>query len=271
MRNWLALAMAAMLLRACGGGPQQPAQEAPLQFARTANDPARHGERLARVLGCIGCHGETLTGEDWSDPAFGTLWTANLTRVVRRHDDAALARIITSGRAGDGRELWEMPSYLFTALAPSDMAALIAFLRTRPEAGVDHPAPRFTEATQREIAAGTFKSSATQVREEGRIWPPDTAPSHGLARYIVRATCVECHRMNLAGGRPNPEAANRPDLRMVAAYDRAQFRRLLREGVAAGDREVGLMSQVSRGRYRHLTDAEIDAVYDYLRALGSGG
>ena len=258
-------------LAACGGAPtkQPEAAEPPIQFARVATDEVRHGERLARVLGCLGCHGEDLTGEDWSEPGFGSLWTANLTRIVPRRDDAALARTITGGVRPDGRELWEMPSHLFTQLSRADMAALIAYLRSRPPTGPERPAPVFEAGARREIEAGTFTSSAAQVRAEGRQWPPEVAGDHRLARYIVRATCAECHRMNLAGGQPNPDATPRPDLRMVAAYPKEDFRRLLRTGIAAGNREVGMMSGVARVRYRHLTDAEVDAVHAYLQALGS--
>jgi hypothetical protein len=40
----------------------------------------------------------------------------------------------------------------------------------------------------------------------------------------------------------------------------------MRTGVATGERQVGLMSQVARGRFVHFTDAEVDAIYDYLAA-----
>ena len=55
---------------------------------------------------------------------------------------------------------------------------------------------------------------------------------------------------------------------MVAAYEASDFQRLLRTGKAAGNREVSLMSEVARGRYRHLTDAEVEAIYRYLQAVG---
>jgi hypothetical protein len=54
---------------------------------------------------------------------------------------------------------------------------------------------------------------------------------------------------------------------MVAGYEPELFRRLLRTGIAAGDREVSLMSEVARGRYKHLTDAELNAVYRYLKRV----
>lgn len=263
-----------LALAALAGGceqspvPKEGPQVRPIAFARVSGDDIRHGERVARVLGCIGCHGEDLTGEDMSEPGFGTLWTANLTRSAARMTDSQFARTMNSGRRPDGRELWEMPSHLFTHLAAADIQAMVAFVRSRPARGAEHPAPRFEPAIQREIAQGLFKSSAVQVGEQGGAWPP-AAPNSVMARYIVRATCAECHRMDLSGGQPHPEAAPRPDLKAVIdAYSREDFRRLLRTGMAAGNRELTLMSEVARGRYRHLTDAEIDGIYDYLRALG---
>ncbi|SMF73554.1 c-type cytochrome [Allosphingosinicella indica] len=261
----------ALLLAGCReqSAEQFVAKPAPVRFAQAEASPLEHGERLAYVLGCIGCHGEDLAGQDWSEPGFARLWTANLTRAVPRYTDDQLAKVIASGAHPDGTPLWEMPSHLFTALAPEDMAALILFLRSRPPTGVAHPAPRLDEGARREIAAGLWKSSRDRVREEGALSPPDAGAGHALGRHIVRATCAECHGMDLRGGEPHPGAAARPDLRMVAGYEREDFRHLLRTGVAAGGREVGLMSEVARGRYNHLTDDEIDAVHAYLQAVGS--
>ena len=263
-------AVAALLglavLAACDEPELPPAPQAPVLFERVSSDAVAHGERLSAVLGCSGCHGADLTGEDWSEDGFGKLWTANLTRAVRAYSDEELVAVITSGARPD-RELWEMPSHLFTQLHRDDMAALIAFLRSRPPVGKSHPPPVFEEGARREIAAGTFTSSHAQTKAKGGLWPPEAGPGHALGRYIVRATCAECHGLDLRGGQPHPAATPRPDLRMAAAYDRADFRRLLKTGIAAGGREVSLMSEVARGRYAHLTDAEIDAVHLYLKRV----
>ncbi len=266
----LALAFAAFLT-ACGDedSSEKTLTEPLIQFQRAAAGQVAHGERLSRVLGCSGCHGTDLQGENWSEPGFGTLWTANLTRVAPKYNDEQLAQIITSGARPDGSQLWEMPSHLFTDLAPDDMSALIAYIRSMVPVGKVHPGPKWEEGARREIAAGTFKPSSAMVEEEGKLWPPDAGEKHNLARYVIRATCAECHGMNLEGGQPNLSAIPRPDLRIVAAYEPSQFEKLMKTGIAAGDREVGLMSEVARGRYSHLTDGEIKAIYAYLQALGT--
>jgi mono/diheme cytochrome c family protein len=267
VQAWPWLVLLAFALGACGDASDRAGLPATVQFERAAAELVPHGERLSKVLGCSGCHGQDLRGEDWSEPGFGRLWTANLTRAVPRYSDAQLAAIIRRGARPD-RPLWEMPSHLFAQLTEDDMAAVIAFLRSRPPSGIDHPAPAFGDEARREIVAGTFLSSPVLVKKHGAAWPPDAGPEHALGRYVVRATCAECHGMDLRGGQPHPTATPRPDLRMVAAYELRAFQRLLRIGKAAGDREVGLMSEVARGRYRHLTNREVAAVYAYLRKVG---
>ena len=62
-------------------------------------------------------------------------------------------------------------------------------------------------------------------------------------------------------------APARPDLRMVGSYSRVDFATFMTTGKAAGERELVLMSAVARRRYSHFTDAEEDAVYNYLAEL----
>ncbi|HEX8573884.1 MAG TPA: c-type cytochrome [Allosphingosinicella sp.] len=268
------LPLLALLAAACGSPApapdDSPAAQAPPApaFARLSADPVAHGERLATVLGCNGCHGKDLTGEDWSDPQWGRLWTANLTRAVPRYaDDKALERAIRGGIGHDGRELWGMPSHLFTHLGESETKAVIAWLRTHRPAGKDHPLPTFGPRAKSEIAAGTWRSSAADVRKESGSWPPDAGPGHALGRYIVRATCSECHGLRLEGDRDQEQDKPAPPLAVVAGYDRAQFRTLLRTGKPIGGRELRLMSGVARWRYSRLTEAELDSVHDYLKAV----
>lgn len=150
-----------------------------------------------------------------------------------------------------------------------DMAAVLAYLRSRPAVGQVHPRPVFEEGGRRALAAGELKSSAAEVRERTRDWPPDLGPDHALARYLSRATCAECHGLDLAGRQRLGGGKPPPDLSIVGAYDAQQFERLLRTGRAAGDRELELMSGVARGRYRHFTNEELTQLYSYLREIGS--
>lgn len=259
----------ALLLAACGRAPQPSASAAPApRFVQIAGQSqVQHGERLAAVLGCKGCHGRDLQGEEWNEEAdLAISFSSNLTRAMPAYSDAALERAIRLGVRADGSPLWDMPSEIFTELDPADMAALIAWLRTLRPAGDVHPRIVFGPRGRREIAAGTYRPAPVIVRAEHGRGPVRFDSAHDPARYMIRATCGECHGVTLTGAAWPEGERSPPDLNIAGAYTRHDFRRLMRTGVAPGGRPLGLMSEVARGRYSHLADAEVDAIYDYLAA-----
>lgn len=264
-----ATALAVLALAACSANeaPVQPVEQ--LRFEQVSANQIEHGKRVATLLGCNGCHGKDFTGKDWSDPDLGVLWTANLTRSAEQHSDDELLEMIATGRRPD-RAMSEMPSHLFTQLHEDDLRAVLAYLRSVPASGEIHPQPTIGPKLAEMKAAGEYLDSAQRVAKEGEAWPPDLGPQHAMARHIVRATCAECHEIDLKGGpAPLPGDAARPDLTMmVPAYEPADFAKLMRTGKAAGDREVGLMSEVSRNRFAHFTDEEVEAIRLYLVEAG---
>ena len=265
----LLLLAPAMLLAACGR-PSQPAgtPPSPPRFDHVAGQTQlQHGERLTFVLGCNGCHGRNLQGQPWEEDAdLAISFSSNLTRALPAYSDAALVRAVRAGVRADGTALWSMPSEIFTELDPADLAAVIAYLRTFRPAGIVHPRIVFGPRGRREVAAGNYQPASTLVLARRGQGPVRFDAAHDQARYITRATCGECHGVTLTGDTWPDAPRSPPDLNVAGAYTRADFHRLLRTGVAAGGRQVGLMSQVARNRFSHLTDAEVDAIYDYLAA-----
>ncbi len=250
---------------------EQSAPIIPDRFDLVSTDPNEHGKRLSEVLGCIGCHKPDLTGEDWSDPDWGVLWTANLTQSAVAYSEDELTLMIAEGKRSD-RALIDMPSYLFSELHPDDLAALVTYLKTLPAKGVQHPNPTIGPKLAAAISSGDFKDSVQQVAEMKNAAPPDLGPEHAFARFILRATCTECHGMNLEGRTEQMmDAPPPPNLRIVAAYSAEDFSTLMKTGKPIGDRELIVMGGVSRGRYSRFTDKEIKAVYDYLVELARRG
>lgn len=258
----------AALLIVLGACSRPEAVPAPPGFDRLAGDQVAHGKRLSQVLGCTGCHGADLAGRDWSDE-LGTLWTANVTWSAALHTDDELKAMVVTGSRPGGRELWDMPSHVFTKLNPDELDAIVAFIRSMPRAGEVHPAPKFGPLLLRKMKEGVYRSSADKVRLEGAHHSPEAGPGHAVARHIVRATCAECHKIDLKGGENEISGQQVPDIRLMAAgYSPADFDRLLTTGLASGGREVGLMSEVARGRFSQLTAHERAAIFAYLSELG---
>ena len=224
------------------------------------------GRRLATVRGCFsGCHGREGEGAVMFDkPMIARIVAPNLTVAVRKYSESELAAIIRNGVRPDGRSMLVMPSEVFSGLADEDLGRIIAFLKTLPE--VTGPGPSVSPGPIGRIGlvVGRFKTVAQLIAE---TVPPPDAPSEeaNYGRYLARTICAECHGTGLRGD-SNPDFTS-PDLRMVAAYSPEAFVKLIRTGVAAGGRDLGVMSAQARNNLSHLTDPEIAAVYTYLHSM----
>jgi cytochrome c553 len=248
------IAVAALLLAACGQTPKQAAEPPEVTFdgAQASVVPAKvaHGDRLASVLGCRGCHGKDLTGEKWDDDPkeYGVMWASNLTRAVPGMTDAELRRLLTKGIHPRRKELWVMPSELFQHLSSADLDALIAYLRTMPASGEASPAPQPGPRALREIRSGLAKPAAVQVRERRNVLPVDAGPQYRLGRYITSVTCSECHGARLEGYQG--EEGKTPDLVVASGYTRAEFEQLITRGIPTGGRKLHpLMQSVAKTRF----------------------
>lgn len=256
------LAIAAMLaMLGCTSEPEsQPQTAQPTSFdgAQVVAAKARvaHGERLSRVLGCRGCHGDDLQGE-----RFYELYASNLTRDVASYNDDQLKRLLRQGSHPTGRDVWGMPSELFQHLSVADEAALINYLRTLTPAGQPtQPRLPWSPEVEKMIAEGKIKPANATVRETGNVGPVDLGSRYALGRYIARVTCAECHGPKLEGG-------DTPDLIAAGGYNREEFDTLVTRGVPTNNRKLHeLMVDVAKRRFAHLTKNERDELYAYLKA-----
>jgi len=271
MRAFLCAAM--MLLGGCSVAdtPEKSeglqVQPAAFEGAQLTEASARlaHGERMATVLGCRGCHGRDLKGQEWdNDPkGYGILWSSNLTRAIPEMTDEQLSALLTTGKHPRRADLWVMPSELFQHLNSNDLTALLAYLRTLAPSGQKSPDPVLGPLAIAEIKAGKIKPTAAVVKELKSVGPADLGPDHALGRYITMVACAECHGPKLEG-----KEGDTPDLVVASGYSRKEFERLITKGIPTGNRKLKpLMQSVAQSRYSHLTNGERDALYNYLRAL----
>lgn len=228
-------------------------------------DVAR-GAHLARVLGCISCHGESLQGGERQGEAarFVKVYATNLTRLAERYTDADFARAIRQGVKSDGTTVRFMPSASFSRMSDDDTAALIAYIRSKPVGGEDHPKPGPTWMGRALVAFGVGVPEAQQVLDQKNIRPLDLGAETAHGRYLASIACAGCHGPDLKGR--DRIVFVSPDLVVVVGYEREDFRNFLRTGKAVGGRTLRFMSDAAVKEFTHFTDVEIDALYDYLRA-----
>lgn len=233
------------------------------KLAKPTGAQLANGARQLSVLGCRGCHGDTLQGEIFLDePGVATLYAPNLTLVAAKASDAQLDQAIRQGISHDGRPLLIMPSEGYQFLTDREVAALIAAIRATPKGGTAQPAPSVGPKGRLGLVLGRF-STAPELVAKFRASPlADFGPQFARGRHIVQVNCTECHGPQLQGQQVGDSVS--VDLSIAGAYDLDQFRTMLRAGVAPGGRKLGLMGAVARRDFAHLTDQEIADIHDYL-------
>jgi len=136
----------------------------------------------------------------------------------RRIHDTDLIRAIRYGVNFDGTSVVGMPSTAFHHLTDRDLAAIIAFLRSRPPGpdGTD-AANAFRVFARSGIATGQFTLPAAET--QAGIEPlPSLARSDPiiLGCYLAMTSCSGCHGVDLQGNLQFPS----PSLATVRGYTR---------------------------------------------------
>jgi mono/diheme cytochrome c family protein len=239
--------------------------EAPLAEVAFAATPGllAEGERLARIRGCIGCHGREMEGQVFFDERWvARIVAPDLTRIAAELTDAELERVIRRGVRPDGRGVWVMPSNMFYHLSDEDVAAIIAYIRSVPPRNGPRTEVRLRLLGRVGLATGKFPAITGAIDASEPRMTVNRDDPLSLGRYLALTSCTECHGMDLRGHPPQT-----PDLRIAAAFSPEAFTRLMREGTGLGGRELGLMGLVGRDRFSHFTDAEIAALHAFLVTL----
>ncbi len=239
--------------------------EIPLVAVAVPSDSASvaEGHRLAGAYGCTGCHGENLEGQVFSDdPMIGRFVAPNLTRVAAEHSDGELERAIRRGVRTDGRSTLAMPSAMYQHVSDHDLGLVLAYLRSLPPSA--GPATEVVAGPMARLGLtiGMFSPQVDDIDADAT--PPAGRPTETLAvgEYIAMTACTECHGQDLTGG----FEGEAQDLVVAASYSAAEFAHFFQTGEAVGGREVGVMSEVARGRFSHLTEEEVAALHAFLLA-----
>lgn len=236
---------------------------APASSAATSEAIAS-GQRIARVLGCLDCHGPRLEGRlFFSERGVANLVAPNLSQLVPTYSDAELERAIRHGIRRDGTGLFAMPAASFYHLADDDVRSLTAFLRQQPRTGGYTQPTRIGPLGRLGIVSGKFTAAPASMDHTAPRVPRGSGDPVARGRYLATIACSECHGRSLEGGLDGKA----PPLAIAAAYTGEAFRHLMRTGDTPGKRPLYLMGGTARQRFTHLTDEEIEALHTYLRTL----
>ncbi len=225
------------------------------------------GKRLSSTLHCTYCHGDQLQGRETEERV-----SPNITKVRHQYSDAELVKAIRYGLKKDGSVIGgDMPSgESYFHLNDTDTKALIAYIRSLPDLSNENLPSTFghTLSTFEMIGGGfahLFFGWEPDVDEFIYSSPKSARPSDGVTiygRYLAQTHCARCHGEDLSGEGGYWQTA---DLAVGAGYSSDQFKKLLREGKALGDRDIGFMAPLAKEYLSHFTDSEIQAIHSYLQ------
>ncbi len=240
----------------------------PLTEVQVPHDSASiaEGARLLKIAHCGDCHSQNLTGRIFPDvpPNLATLVAPNITRIIPTYSDAQIVRLLRYGVKKDGHSVYIMPAFMYHELKEESIVKMIACLRSlspRPNSPNLPPKSSFTLLGRLLIIRGEVPQIAGMIKPntEGKYVHCDSTRL-SFGRYMALSTCTSCHGQDLKG---LPGLG--PNLIIAASYKKEDFFKLIRTGVALGDRKVGLMSQVTSNYLCYLNDREIESIYTYLQ------
>lgn len=262
-----------------------------LGTAAQAETPLERGAYLMKsIVACGNCHtpqgpdgplpGKALAGGLRMDEPPFTAYATNLTPDAEtglgRWTDAQITTAIREGRRPDGSLIGPpMPIGLYRGMADSDVAAIVAYLRSVP--AVKNTVPKSVYRMPLPPGYGPPVGHVAPVPETDRL---------AWGRYLAGPLghCMECHSTPGPQGAPDLEtglgaggmAFNGPWGTSVASnitpkglarYSDADLKRVITTGVRPdGSR---LKPPMGTAYYANLKAADLDALVGYLRSLPS--
>jgi mono/diheme cytochrome c family protein len=258
------------------------------------------GEYLARhVVGCVVCHGT----RDWTrfsgplkpgtegrgsvfDIEIASLHASNITPAgIGEWTDGELIRAITEGVSRDGRPLFPlMPYDNYRTMAPDDLEAVVAYVRSLKPVAVVPPAPETTIKFPLNLIVRTMPGPAAPAPR-----PDPITDRIAYGKYVTTiASCGHCHTpregelegklfaggtvMKLPGGRMQFSANITPDQRTgIGSWTEAQFVDRFKIVAQLDDETLkaqsGHQTEMPWRDFGGMTREDLAAIYLYLRTV----
>lgn len=246
----------------------------PLAIPTDSASVAR-GRHLTESIGkCQGCHGDDYAGKIMMDePVFARLTSSNLTSgkggIGGVYKDEDWVRAIRYGVGLDKKSLIFMPSEAYTHFNDTDLAQIIAYLKTRPPADMTITKARSVGPIARMISLmGGFPllpASMIPPNLTRQVIPEGPTVEYG--KYLIETGgCNGCHGPNLGGA--SMGSAKTPNLTRsgsLGKWTEADFAKALRSGIRPDGRI--LSAEMPWPFMKGLTETEISAMWKYVQSV----
>ena len=265
--------------------------------AHAADKPGNpeRGEYVLRLGGCISCHtdtknkGEPLAGGVALKSPYGTFYAPNITpdpeTGIGGWSTEDFIRAMTLGEPPSGLPYYPaFPYTSYTRMERQDLIDLKAYLDTvKP---VKYQAPDNDLRFPYNLRIGIVFWRWLYFKPGPFVPDPDKSAEWNRGAYIVTgpAHCGECHSPRnffgavdtshaLAGTREGPDGDPVPGItqhakRGIGGWTKDEIVDVLKSGfMPDGDVIGGSMAEMIENSSSHWTDADLEAVADYLLSL----
>lgn len=241
-----------------------------------AHGDIKLGERIFQVRnGCVECHGKDLSGQKvMENGPMGKIWGHNITPFnLKSWTDEEIARAIRYGVHKTGRSLRFMPSFDFEGLSKSDLASLIAYLRSMPSVEKPNHDNTFGPIAKIMSVMGKMPVMFPALiidQEKGFADKPPEGATPEFGKYLANS-CVGCHNTNFTGGKipggdPSwPEAAN---IRLGAnpMWTEIKFNEMIKTGISVNHGKP-VRAPMPLPLLQQLNPTELKALWIFLSSL----
>ena len=280
------------------GIPKYPVNVPNIPKVEVTPERVERGEKIAAML-CHGCHfsSETgkLTGKELTDaPDFGKIYSRNITQDpeigIGKWTDAELIYFIRTGINPHTGQY--VPPYMakLVHISDEDMRSIIAYLHSdKPEVQPSNVEPPPTEPSflTKFLCTVAFKPFPFPEKE---IPNPDTTNTLEWGKYLTlyQLECYSCHSADFAsddfltpeksvgffGGGNKLRSADGKEIILslnitpdeetgIGRWTEEQFSNAVRNGIVPNGPAVRYPMEPRP----QLTDAEVHAIYTYLRTV----
>lgn len=261
-------------------------------FAQTTSeaDPAlvAKGHAIAIAGDCAACHGDTDSGGMPIESPMGAIYASNITpdpvNGIGTWTLAQFADALRRGRSPDKGWLYPaMPYTSYTGMSDADIKALYSYLKLEVK-----PQPNKVPETKlpfpyfRMAMIGWNWLNLRVGHPSGEV--PVSSAELKRGQYLAETLghCSTCHTprnflmgeigsKHLAGGWVGTWIAPNITPAGIGSWTNAQLVQFLKTGSANGDVAAGDMGVAVEHSFSHMSDADLNAMVDYLRQVPSVG